>query len=413
MLRHKDVPGLSPAGTSEKHRLTRSYSKNYILLTLFILLLTILACSVARPDTRIDSDGIAISPRLPTLTRTPLPTLTLTPTSVSTPVAVAQAAESSEVALAAPPANDAAVSPDTSRTEAANTSTEGTSAPVAGAEAVAGSSELEQAAAPSEASVAEGSAGNELPAASAADTNSDQQLATITGTPVGPSTATTVPPTPTIPPTATPTEAPTATSTPTEIPSPTPLPQGWVFSGLRVSTDQYEGDLLLYGDVLNNTDSPQDLLYITGSFYDAQGQKIADGGTYDYWPVETIPPGGWVPFELTVIGMQNAADFDLRVEAESSSKIPHQDFEFVDLSESSGEDRYCVAGKMRNLGPELQSYIAIVVVLYDDQDNVVNFSDYYHHSPQGVVGDQLLNFEVCLDPLNQAVARHELRPLGL
>ena len=53
-----------------------------------------------------------------------------------------------------------------------------------------------------------------------------------------------------------------------------------------------------------------------------------------------------------------------------------------------------------------------VTVAYDGQDNVVNFNDDFELDLQGVVGDQTLDFELCIDPPNQDVARHELRAWG-
>jgi hypothetical protein len=194
----------------------------------------------------------------------------------------------------------------------------------------------------------------------------------------------------------------------------TPIPQtsGWSFSSVRVYADQEDDSLQLYGNFSNNTGTSQELFYITGTFYDAQGQVIADEeSTYDYWSVPVIPPGGRAPFELTVEGIQNAANFDLRVEAEPSSENPRQDFEFSDLYEDPGEDFYCVGGTIRNPGDQLQDYLLIVVVLYDNQDRVIYFSDYYAN-PEYATGDEPQDFEVCVDTLSQEVARYELQAWG-
>jgi hypothetical protein len=207
---------------------------------------------------------------------------------------------------------------------------------------------------------------------------------------------------------------PIPTSTPAIAPTMTPIPQtsGWSFSNVRVYADQEGDSLQLYGNFINNTGTSQELLYITGTFYDAQGQAIADEeSTYDYWSVPVIPPGGRAPFELTVGGIQSAANFDLRVEAEPSSENPRQDFEFSDLYEDPGEDFYCVGGTIRNPGDRLQDYLLIVVVLYDNQDHVIYFSDYYA-DPEYATGDEPQDFEVCVDPLSQEVARYELQAWG-
>jgi hypothetical protein len=207
---------------------------------------------------------------------------------------------------------------------------------------------------------------------------------------------------------------PIPTSTPAIAPTVTPLPQtsGWSFSSVRIYADQEDDSLQLYGNFTNNTGTSQELFYITGTFYDAQGQVIADEeSTYDYWSAPVIPAGGRAPFELTVDGIQNAANFDLRVEAEPSNENPRQDFEFSDLYEDPGGDFYCVGGTIRNPGDRLQEYLLIVVVLYDNQDQVVYFSDYYA-DPDYATGNEPQDFEVCVDTLSQEVTRYELQAWG-
>ncbi len=207
---------------------------------------------------------------------------------------------------------------------------------------------------------------------------------------------------------------PIPTSTPAIASTVTPIPQtsGWSFSSVRVYADQEDDSLQLYGNFINNTGTSQELFFITGTFYDAQGQVIADEeSTYDYWSVPVIPPGGRAPFELTVEGIQSAANFDLRVEAEPSNENPRQDFEFSDLYEDPGGGFYCVGGTIRNPGDRLQDYLLIVVVLYDNQERVIYFSDYYA-DPEYATGDEPQDFEVCVDTLNQEVARHELQAWG-
>ncbi len=184
---------------------------------------------------------------------------------------------------------------------------------------------------------------------------------------------------------------------------------------MRIDADQYDKGLLLYGTLINNTETAQELEFVTGTFYDAQGQIIAgEANTDAYWPAYAVAPGGGsMPFELLVTGINSAADFDLSLEAISSSEIPRQDFEITDLDQRHDVDDYCVAGTLRNPGSELQDYLVIAVVLYDNRDNVVNFGDEQAPDPRQVVGEQTYNFEICLGPPNQEVVRYELEAWGL
>lgn len=189
---------------------------------------------------------------------------------------------------------------------------------------------------------------------------------------------------------------------------------GWSFASVQIYPDQYRDGLLLYGDVVNNTDSAQELVLVTGTFYDAQGQVIAsEDWANGYWPVEIIPPGGRVPIELTVDGIESVANFDFNVETKPSSQTPRQDFEFLDLKQWSEEDTYCLTGRVRNLGGELQDYVVIMVTLYDYQGEVINFGHHYEVYLESILGDdQTLNFDICVDPRNQDIINYDLRAWG-
>lgn len=203
-----------------------------------------------------------------------------------------------------------------------------------------------------------------------------------------------------------PAATPVTTSTPTTAPE-----TGWSFTSVRVYGQ--EDGLLLYGKLTNGTGAPQELEDVSGAFYDAQGQLIADkSSTFDYWPINVVPPGGAVPFELTVFDGQGAADYDLNVEAQPSGENTRQDFEFKDVEQRSEDGDYCLSGNLRNSGDELRDYLVIVAILYDAQGNVVNFDYYDEYNPAGVKGDNPSSFEICVPPPNQDVANYELRAWG-
>ena len=140
------------------------------------------------------------------------------------------------------------------------------------------------------------------------------EITTATGT-LPPTSTPTKTPSPTRTPTATATDTRppthTSTATSTRTPSPTPVREGWVFSSVRTDPDEEGDNLLLYGELLNDTGQTQKLNSIRGTFYDARGTVIATkGGSHDV-PIPIIPQGGQVPFKLTVTDIKNAADFDL------------------------------------------------------------------------------------------------------
>jgi hypothetical protein len=197
-------------------------------------------------------------------------------------------------------------------------------------------------------------------------------------------------------------------------PTPTagPAPQaGWSFASVRIYGQ--EDGLLLYGKLTNDTGAPQELEAVSGAFYDAQGQVLADrNSTYDYWPINVVPPGGAIPFELTVYDVQGAADYDLSVDAQPSDEDTRQDFEFQGVEQRSEDGDYCLSGELRNSGDELDEFLVIVATLYDAQGNVINFDYYDEYNPAGVRGDDTSSFDICVSPPNQDVANYELRAWG-
>jgi hypothetical protein len=216
-----------------------------------------------------------------------------------------------------------------------------------------------------------------------------------------------------VPPAGTPIATATEAPTPTLPPTATPVPAGWQFSGVRLSPDPHDSGLLLHGDIINNTGAVQKLSAISGTFFDAQGQIVGDGNAAAYWPIASVPQGGRLPFELVVLGLEDAADFDLKVEAEPSAENLRQDFEFIEVNTLGSSGDYCLTGRLQNPGETLASYLIVVAILYDGQDQVINFSDDYRRLSEGLTSDQTVGFDVCVDPLNQAVTRYELQAWGL
>lgn len=207
---------------------------------------------------------------------------------------------------------------------------------------------------------------------------------------------------------------PTSTAVPTTVATPVNVAEisGWSFAGVQIQPDPDQNSLQVYGNVINNTGSPQELMQIRGAILDEQGQLLADeNSSYGYWPVVIIPPGGQAPFIVTTEGTQQADDVNLSVEAESSSAAPRQDFVLSDLSEQNDGLLYCVQGTLQNPGEALQEYLLIVATLYDSQDTVINFSEYFA-DPEYVIGDQTEAFEICVETRQQEVARHELKVWG-
>jgi hypothetical protein len=202
-------------------------------------------------------------------------------------------------------------------------------------------------------------------------------------------------------------------NSPVATPTTMPATSGWSFVNVQAIPDPYMGGVLLHGEMVNNTGSAQQIFRVTGTFYDNQGQVVAGpNDADDYWPVDVLPPGGKSPFELALYDVDSVADFDLQVVSQPSSVTPRQDFEFSNVATSSGSGEYCVAGDVRNPGDQLQDYLVVVAILYNGQGNVVNFDYDDAPYPEDITGQEVMDFEICVDTLDQDAAGHELRAWG-
>jgi len=202
------------------------------------------------------------------------------------------------------------------------------------------------------------------------------------------------------PPTSEPTSAPAGVS-------------GWSFANVHAYPDPYGDGLLVYGDIVNGTGSVQQIVAVSGTFFDAQGQVVAGADNIvDYWPFDIVPAEGRLPFELTVLDIQQTADFDLIVDSRPSDQSPHQNFDVANVEAWSDEGVYCLAGELENRGDFLNEYVAIVAVLFDDQNQMLGFGEYYEPEPEQGLTEFPLEFDICIDVIDQNVARYEMRAWG-
>jgi hypothetical protein len=187
---------------------------------------------------------------------------------------------------------------------------------------------------------------------------------------------------------------------------------GWSFVNLRSGYAPDQKRFSVYGEVINNSGSAQKISYLIANLFDDQGRSVTGiSDTTEDWPTDLVPPGGQVPFVLTGNDIPGFAEVRLKVFAQPSSQTTRQDFEFLEVEPYDDGIDYCVAGKLRNPGDSLGSYLVITLVLYDDQGDVINFDSGTWY-PQQVAGDETLDFEVCADPLNQSVADYDVRAWG-
>jgi len=207
-------------------------------------------------------------------------------------------------------------------------------------------------------------------------------------------------------------------STPAGTPPPPPPAQipdtsGWAFNGVTNVAGNSEEGLLLMGELVNNTGAPQQVIDISGAFYDAQGEDTVNSlNVVSYVPVDPVPVDAHIPFYLQVDGRRDIDHFDLNALSEPASDPPRQDFQFSGVEQWVDDDTgYCLRGQVDNQGPPVQEYLIVVAIGYDDQGSVVNFGEYYVDTLPGSDG-QSSPFELCLASPGRQLNRHDLRVFG-
>jgi hypothetical protein len=197
-------------------------------------------------------------------------------------------------------------------------------------------------------------------------------------------------------------------------PEPTPKAEvaGWSFRGVQTWLEK--GNAVVFGELINNTGTPQQGVDISGVFYDRADQVIRDEiETLSHVPVDIVPVGAHIPFELVIESNEPIYRLDLVARSIPASEPPRQDFQFSNVNLSTNDpNMYCLEGQVQNPGANLVDSLVIMIVGYNDQGNVVNFGEYSPVAPEGVVGEQRSPFRMCLDPLEQQITRHELRAVG-
>jgi hypothetical protein len=186
---------------------------------------------------------------------------------------------------------------------------------------------------------------------------------------------------------------------------------GWAFEGVRIQPDPGLDSLLVYGEAINNSGVPQRILGLQAALYDSQGQSLNLEVTDDYWPIETVPSEGRMPFELTVIGPTEADRVELEIITEPGSESLRTGLEFSDLEGREGDEDFCVWGQIRGPEPPLAEYAMVAVVLYDDDDRVINWGVGYQPA-EAFEGQESVQIGACAERYNHLVARYELRAWG-
>jgi hypothetical protein len=179
-------------------------------------------------------------------------------------------------------------------------------------------------------------------------------------------------------------------------PAPTPLPPDTVILGMLSASDyvdEVDGQLVIVGEVRNDSHLDVSDAAVTATFYDPEGQ--ASGEVVGQTVLKVLAAGARSPFIVTVQKPTKGADYSLRATGRPSMSSPEETQLKVVSTRRYEDDAgfYHVAGVIENTSRRRTDRVRIVVVLYDRGGNVVNVGIAYP-SPTSVSRGERADFDV-------------------
>ncbi len=205
------------------------------------------------------------------------------------------------------------------------------------------------------------------------------------------------------------------TSPPTLTPAPTATPSDWTFANVQVMAHPSQNGLIVVGEIVNHTGVPQDVLEISGEFYDAQGRFIA-GRLKTTFEIPTnavpVPAGGRMPFEMHVLDIDQAASYSLEVRARASTALAREFDDFINSTPVTARGRFCINSTLLRPEPGLNEYLAIALLLLDGDGRAIGLGRVYEPDVDEVMSTPAHSFQICADDDRQDVAGFLLRAWG-
>lgn len=151
-------------------------------------------------------------------------------------------------------------------------------------------------------------------------------------------------------------------------------------------------EFYIWGEVVNNTDSPQIITSLIPVVYAEDGTPLTSEEDFEYlWGYEqlmgalSIAPEERLAFSCLVylpeeiVGEDN---YEILIQAEPGEDT-RDDLEIVrdDFNISDWPDSLSVEGTYNNPGPDLTEYVAAVVTAYDEAEHVIGVGWLYETDP--------------------------------
>jgi hypothetical protein len=158
--------------------------------------------------------------------------------------------------------------------------------------------------------------------------------------------------------------------------TPTPFPES-PGAPLEVLSHQgYEDDswYTIIGEVKNNSDQPMESVKVIATLYDDQEQVV--GTNFTYTSLDTIPPGGKAPFELSTDEWHGTTHYKLQVQG-NPGELADPVLEILSHQGYQDDSWYTIIGEIKNNSDKAMGSVKIVSTLYNESGQVVGTSFTY------------------------------------
>jgi hypothetical protein len=205
--------------------------------------------------------------------------------------------------------------------------------------------------------------------------------------------------------TATPESTVTGGQSATSTPIPTTSGQAWHLEKVFTHYDVEYQEFYIWGEAVNDADSHQRIITLAPVVYGRDGNPLTSAeiesplGYDELRAAVRLPPTKGLAFGFRVLLPMDVPfdeDYEIRVEMEPIERGRDDlDITYDDYDPLDWPDYFYVEGTFENPGPDLNEYVAIVVTIYAEDDEVVGLGWAYEtDDPHLQTGEQDFTVEV-------------------
>lgn len=184
--------------------------------------------------------------------------------------------------------------------------------------------------------------------------------------------------------------------------------EGWRVANVCVFLEE-ETLWRVFGELTNETGSSQEEVQVMVTFFAADDSSLA--GDSGYVPVNVIPVGATVPFDIVVESPTVPAEYGFDSSSTPSVATLRDNLQVSNAQLTVAGDEALITGQVYNPGPDLVDYVELIATLYDEQGAVVAMG-YELLSPEELGTSESATFEILADGLCPLVTDYVVIAVG-